>query len=32
MRKLKSRLVQFYTDMNIDGRFLLNQENGWGLT
>jgi len=28
---LKSRLVQFYTDLNVEGRFLLNQENGWGL-
>lgn len=29
--QLRERLVQFYTDMNIDGRFLLNHENGWGL-
>lgn len=29
--EIQSRLVQFYTDMNIDGRFLLNHENGWGL-
>ena len=29
--EVKSRLVQFYTDMNIDGRFLLNHESGWGL-
>ncbi|MER2108052.1 MAG: DNA-directed RNA polymerase subunit delta [Solibacillus sp.] len=29
--ELKSRLLQFYTDLNIEGRFLLNQENGWGL-
>lgn len=29
--EMKSRLVQFYTDMNIDGRFLLNHESGWGL-
>lgn len=28
---LKSRLVQFYTDLNFDGRFLLNHEAGWGL-
>lgn len=28
---IQDRLVQFYTDMNIDGRFLVNQENGWGL-
>ncbi|KYG90316.1 DNA-directed RNA polymerase subunit delta [Metasolibacillus sp. FSL K6-0083] len=29
--EMKTRLIQFYTDMNIDGRFLLNHENGWGL-
>lgn len=29
--ELKTRLLQFYTDLNIEGRFLLNQENGWGL-
>lgn len=29
--EMQSRLVQFYTDMNIDGRFLLNHESGWGL-
>ncbi|SOB89916.1 DNA-directed RNA polymerase subunit delta [Ureibacillus xyleni] len=29
--EIQARLVQFYTDMNIDGRFLLNHENGWGL-
>lgn len=29
--EIQDRLVQFYTDMNIDGRFLLNHENGWGL-
>ncbi len=28
---IKSRLLQFYTDMNVDGRFLFNQETGWGL-
>jgi DNA-directed RNA polymerase subunit delta len=28
---LKERIVQFYTDLNVEGRFLLNQENGWGL-
>ncbi|KOY83952.1 DNA-directed RNA polymerase subunit delta [Lysinibacillus macroides] len=28
---IKSRLLQFYTDINIDGRFLFNQETGWGL-
>lgn len=25
---LKSRLLQFYTDLNVEGRFLLNHENG----
>ncbi|KOS66550.1 DNA-directed RNA polymerase subunit delta [Lysinibacillus contaminans] len=29
--EIKRRLLQFYTDLNIDGRFLYNQENGWGL-
>ena len=29
--EMKSRLVQFYTDLNVDGRFLLNNESGWGL-
>ncbi|TKI65386.1 DNA-directed RNA polymerase subunit delta [Lysinibacillus mangiferihumi] len=29
--EIKSRLLQFYTDMNVDGRFLFNQETGWGL-
>jgi len=29
--EMKSRLLQFYTDINIDGRFLYNQEAGWGL-
>ncbi|WP_332651029.1 DNA-directed RNA polymerase subunit delta [Lysinibacillus sp. 54212] len=29
--EIQARLIQFYTDMNIDGRFLLNHENGWGL-
>ncbi|WP_431029052.1 DNA-directed RNA polymerase subunit delta [Lysinibacillus sp. LZ02] len=29
--EIKARLVQFYTDMNVDGRFLLNHESGWGL-
>lgn len=29
--EIQNRLVQFYTDMNIDGRFLLNHENAWGL-
>ena len=29
--EMKARLVQFYTDLNVDGRFLLNNESGWGL-
>ena len=29
--EIKSRLLQFYTDLNVEGRFLLNHENGWGL-
>ncbi|KPN97770.1 DNA-directed RNA polymerase subunit delta [Lysinibacillus sp. ZYM-1] len=29
--EVKSRLLQFYTDINVDGRFLYNQETGWGL-
>ena len=29
--EMKLRLVQFYTDLNVDGRFLLNNESGWGL-
>jgi len=29
--EIKARLLQFYTDMNVDGRFLYNQETGWGL-
>ncbi|WP_194841036.1 DNA-directed RNA polymerase subunit delta [Sporosarcina cascadiensis] len=28
---MKDKLVQFYTDMNIDGRFLAIQDNRWGL-
>lgn len=29
--EIRSRLAQFYTDMNIDGRFLALGENRWGL-
>lgn len=29
--EIQERLVQFYTDLNIDGRFLLNNDNTWGL-
>ncbi|WP_430115840.1 DNA-directed RNA polymerase subunit delta [Neobacillus rhizosphaerae] len=29
--EIRSRLAQFYTDMNIDGRFLSLGENRWGL-
>lgn len=28
---MQQQLLQFYTDLNIDGRFLLNQESQWGL-
>ncbi|WP_205961734.1 DNA-directed RNA polymerase subunit delta [Psychrobacillus vulpis] len=28
---MESRKLQFYTDMNIDGRFLATAENKWGL-
>lgn len=30
-RKMKEKLQQFYTDMNIDGRFLAINDNRWGL-
>ncbi len=30
-KEIKSRLAQFYTDINIDGRFLSLGENRWGL-
>lgn len=29
--EMKVRLLQFYTDLNVEGRFLFNQETGWGL-
>lgn len=30
-RHVKDKLLQFYTDMNIDGRFLAINNNEWGL-
>ncbi len=30
-RVMRTRLQQFYTDMNIDGRFLAINDNRWGL-
>ena len=30
-KEMKRKLHQFYTDMNIDGRFLAINDNRWGL-
>jgi DNA-directed RNA polymerase subunit delta len=30
-KQMKAKLQQFYTDMNIDGRFLAINDNRWGL-
>lgn len=30
-KQMKDKLLQFYTDMNIDGRFLAINNNQWGL-
>ncbi|PIC98166.1 MULTISPECIES: DNA-directed RNA polymerase subunit delta [unclassified Sporosarcina] len=30
-KELKAKMLQFYTDLNIDGRFLAIQDNRWGL-
>lgn len=30
-KKMKEKMQQFYTDMNIDGRFLAINDNRWGL-
>ncbi|MDV6379186.1 DNA-directed RNA polymerase subunit delta [Sporosarcina sp. GW1-11] len=30
-KEMKERILQFYTDLNVDGRFLAIQDNRWGL-
>lgn len=30
-KELKNKILQYYTDLNIDGRFLAIEENRWGL-
>ena len=30
-KELKTKVLQYYTDLNIDGRFLAIEENRWGL-
>lgn len=30
-KELKEKVLQYYTDLNIDGRFLAIEENRWGL-
>ena len=31
VKAMKEKMQQFYTDMNIDGRFLSINDNRWGL-